>query len=282
MKKSKALLIITLIYVFAFAVGRLCALPVRGDIPKYFVFDSAATVAVFIFSVLFKNSSVYDAYWSFTPMVMSVVLFVNNRAFSAFQLIFLAIFLVWSVRLTANWITVFTGFDYEDWRYRKFRNETPKALWPAVNFFGIHYMPTFLVFLGMLPLFVISKTALGPLSLFGDAVMLFGIALEFFADRQMHAFLSSQHHGDVCSKGLWKYSRHPNYLGEISVWLGVFLVMLPYAPEYLYYIAGAAGIALMFNVISIPLMEKRQLKRRPAYKEYRRTTSRLLLLPNRK
>lgn len=107
-------------------------------------------------------------------------------------LIILAIYLLafvvgYLLRLTINWITVFTDFSYEDWRYIKFRNETPKIFWPVVNFFGIHFMPTLVVFAGMLPLFVIAKIELGVKSIPGILVMLFGILMEYFADRQMRA-----------------------------------------------------------------------------------------------
>lgn len=279
MKKVKDLAAIFLIYVLAYAVGIFFCRTLDNIIWKCFVFDTAATVFVFIFSVILKNSSVYDAYWSLTPMVISLCLFIGRRAFSPVQLLFLTVFNLWSVRLTANWVTVFTDFSYEDWRYRKYRNETPKLLWPVVNFFGIHYVPTLVVFLGMLPLFPLSADPLGPLALPGIAVMLFGIGLEFFADREMHAFLAHAEGGKVCRNGLWNYSRHPNYLGEITVWLGVYLTMLPFAPEHWYYIIGFLSVALLFNVISIPLMETRQRSRRPEYAEYAKTTSRLLLLP---
>lgn len=279
MKKVKDLAILFLIYVFAFAVGVVSCYFVRTPILKFFVFDSAATVIVFLFSVIFVNSSVYDPYWSLTPMVMAISLFIRNSAFSPFQLLFLAAFTIWSVRLTANWITVFTDFSYEDWRYRKFRAETSKQLWPIVNFFGIHYVPTVVVFLGMLPIFQIVKTPLGLKSLPGILIVLFGVALEFFADKQMHAFLSLKEEGKVCRRGLWKYSRHPNYLGEMTVWLGVFLTMLPYALKQWYYVIGFLSVVLLFNIVSIPLMEKRQLARRPDYLAYCQTTSRLLLLP---
>lgn len=282
MKKIRDLSIILIIYLIAYLCGAAACHCIDNIILKYFVFDTAATVIVFIFSVILVNSSVYDAYWSLTPMVISIWLFISRRAFSLFQLIFLTVFNLWSVRLTANWITVFTDFGYEDWRYRKFRNETSKPLWPVVNFFGIHYIPTIVVFLGMLPLFRIAENSIGIKSLPGIIVILTGTALEFFADRQMHAFLASGNKGSVCRNGLWKYSRHPNYLGEITVWLGVFLAMIPYSPEHWYCAVGFLSVALLFNVISIPLMETRQKSRRPDYYEYSVTTSRLLILPVKK
>lgn len=282
MRKIKDLGILLAIYFFAYAAGWLACLPFEHVIVKCFVFDTAATVVTFVFSVILGNSSVYDAYWSVTPLVIALCLFVGRQAFSPFQLLFLLVFALWAIRLTANWITVFTGFDYEDWRYRKYRSETSRLLWPVVNFFGIHYVPTVVVFLGMLPLFELTKDPLGAPALPGIAVVLCGVALEFFADRQMHAFLDSAERGAVCRSGLWAYSRHPNYLGEITVWLGVFLTMLPYAPSRWYYIVGFLSVALLFNVVSIPLMETRQRARRPDYAAYAEATSRLLLLPAKK
>ncbi len=281
MKKKKIhdLLIILLIYLLAFLIAYLPCIFLTSIMAKLFVFDSVATVVVFLFSVLLRNSSVYDAYWSLTPGVMIIWLFAAEKALSSMHLLFLAVFLLWSLRLTLNWVAVFTDFSYEDWRYRKYRAETPRLFWPLVNFFGIHYMPTLVVFAGMLPLFSISETAIGVMAIPGMLVMLFGIALEFYADRQMHRFLDSKKSGEVCTAGLWKYSRHPNYLGEIAFWCGVYLAMLPYDISHWRYGIGCLSVCVLFNVVSIPLMEKRQLSRRPAYMEYRQRTSRLLLRP---
>lgn len=278
-KKIKDLLVVLGIYILAFIVGYLSCIKVSDFILKLFVFDTVATIIIFIFSVILHNSSVYDAYWSVTPMIMIIWIFASGKIQNMMQIIFLLVFLAWSLRLTINWIEVFTDFSYEDWRYIKYRNETPPIFWPLVNFFGIHYMPTLLVFAGMLPLFSISKVTIGLISIPGIGVMLFGILMEFFADRQMHEFLSSGKKGEICNIGLWKYSRHPNYLGEISFWCGVFLVMLPYDRNHWFYGVGCLSICILFNVVSIPLMEKRQLERRPGYQEYKMKTSRLIIRP---
>lgn len=283
-KKSKSfdLLILTLIYSLAYLAGYYICRKAGGTVFRFFLFDLTATLVTFIFSVLLKNSSVYDAYWSLTPLLMALDLFITNRAFSFWQLLFLTVFSLWAVRLTINWITVFTDFSYEDWRYRKFRDENPPVLWFFINLTGIHLVPTLVVFLGFLPLFEIVKKPGNIAVLPGILVMLFGIALEFFADRDMHKFLKTSTKKTVCRNGLWQYSRHPNYLGEISVWAGVFLCMLPCAPEKWYYIIGAVSVTVLFNTVSIPLMETRQLDRRPDYAAYRQSTSRLLLLPVKK
>lgn len=282
MKKAKDLLCIALIYILAFVLGFLCCFRLENTILRFFVFDIAATVVTFLFSLLLHNSSVYDAYWSLTPMVMSIWLFIGMKAFSVWQILFLGVFNLWSLRLTLNWVTVFTDFSYEDWRYRKYREENVPFMWFVINFFGIHMVPTLVVFAGMLPLFALAAQPLSAAVIPGLILMLCGIALEFFADRQMHAHLASGAVGTVCRRGLWQYSRHPNYLGEMTVWVGVFVSMLPFAPERWYYVIGAVCVIVLFNVVSVPLMEKRQLSRRAEYAAYRSTTSRLLLLPPKK
>lgn len=279
MKKARDLMIIAFIYLVAYAVGLFACRTVSDTMLKFFVFDAVATVVTYVFSVLFKNSSVYDAYWSLTPLVMVLWLFDMKKVTGIYQILFLVAFCIWALRLTFNWCVVFTDFSYEDWRYKKYRDTTNRFTWPIVNFFGIHFMPTVIVFLGMLPIFVIAENELNALSLIGTAVLLIGVALEFFADRQMHAFLSENHGKIACRRGLWKYSRHPNYLGEITVWLGTYLAMVLSVPGYWYYGIGFLGVAILFNVVSIPLMEKRQIERRADYVEYQKETSRLLLRP---
>ncbi len=278
MNKKRDLTIIFFIYVLAFFVGVLAGNPFEDIFIKQLVFDVVATVVVFVFSVWLKNSSVYDAYWSLTPMVMSVWLFISCQSFSIMQLLFLVAFNIWGARLTINWVMVFTDFSYEDWRYKKFRDETPRLFWPVVNFFGIHFMPTAVVFLGMLPMYKVASMKLGVWSVLGVLVMLFGVALEYFADRDMHKHLAAAaSSGSVCRVGLWNYSRHPNYLGEITFWVGVFLTMLLSDFSSWYLGVGALMVALLFNCVSIPLMEKRQMQRRPEYAQYKKEVSRLLL-----
>ncbi|MCQ2498110.1 MAG: DUF1295 domain-containing protein [Lachnospiraceae bacterium] len=281
-KKTKDLLIVLLFYIISFGLAVIPCFFIEGLMLKVFVFDILATVLVFVFSAIMKNSSVYDPYWSVLPMIVSVWLLVDSGVYSLWTILFTVVFNIWSIRLTVNWMTVFTDFSYEDWRYRKFRSENKGLMWFIINFFGIHMVPTLVVFAGMLPMFVLYNKDINLMSVLGIAVMLFGVALEFFADRQMHAHLSDEKSKGVCQNGLWKYSRHPNYLGEMSFWVGVYICQLISKSEYWYYGCGALSVIILFNVVSVPLMEKRQLSRRSDYAEYKKHTSRVLLMPRRK
>lgn len=165
-----------------------------------------------------------------------------------------------------------------------YRDNHPK-LYPLINFTGIQMMPTLMVFAGFLSVINIMENELNYFSIIGIIIILLGVSFEFFADHQMHSFLKENAgKKEVCNKGLWKYSRHPNYLGEILVWVGTFVTFFVsnIKLENLYTIVGPAIMIFLFEVISIPMMEKRQLKRREAYKDYKEHTSRLILLPRKK
>jgi steroid 5-alpha reductase family enzyme len=115
----------------------------------------------------------------------------------------------------------------------------------------------------------------------GCLVSILGIVLEAAADATAHRF-RKEHPGQVNDRGLWKYSRHPNYLGEITFWWGVFFMMLSVEPESWHFFVGPLANTLLFIFISIPLMEKRQLRNKPDYQTYREETSMLLLLPKKR
>lgn len=280
--KILGLLLFSVFYIAAYIIGYFSSFLISNLILRLFIFDIVATFVIYLLSLPIKNSSLYDAYWSLTPFVMATYLLIISESLNVYHYIAYAVFAVWSFRLTINWIITFQDINWVDWRYRQIKENNNPFVWQMANFFGIMLMPTLLVFAGFVPLIFAFGSELNAFSLIGSGIILVGTALEFFADKQMHAFLKSENRGDVIRSGLWKYSRHPNYLGEILVWVGVYFVLFPAVTEYWYTFAGAVLIILLFNFISITLAEKRQLARRAAYSEYRMTTSRLLLLPPRK
>lgn len=280
--KIFGLLLFAVFYIAAYVIGYFSAFYIDELILRLFIFDIVATLVIYLLSLPIKNSSLYDAYWSLTPFVMATYLLVVSENLNVYHFIAYAVFAVWSFRLTINWVITFQDIKWVDWRYRQIKENNNPFVWQIANLFGIMLMPTLLVFAGFVPLILAFGSKLNAFSLIGSAVILIGTALEFFADRQMRAFLRSKDSGDVIRSGLWKYSRHPNYFGEILIWVGAYFVLFPAVTEYWYTFVGALLIILLFNFVSITLAEKRQLERREAYKEYRMTTSRLLLLPPRK
>ena len=101
--------------------------------------------------------------------------------------------------------------------------------------------------------------------------------MQGIADVQMHRYRKHRTTPFIRS-GLWKYSRHPNYLGEILMWWGVALAYVCIAPERWYLIAGAVANTLLFLCVSIPMADKRQA-RKEGFAEYKKQTRMLLPIP---
>ena len=117
------------------------------------VMDIVATIVVFAFSVIFRNSSFYDPYWSVAPMV--IVLFLALQPGSAElwrQGLLGLIILLWDTRLTANWLYTWHGLRHQDWRYVNLASRSGLFWWP-LSFVGVHMMPTLIVFAGCLPMY---------------------------------------------------------------------------------------------------------------------------------
>ncbi|MBH24702.1 MAG: hypothetical protein CMH57_09680 [Myxococcales bacterium] len=252
------------------------------DLPSWqiaLVADLAATTVVFGFSAALRNSSMYDPYWSVAPI--PIVLYFawtpQVEGVSPVRVgLVLTLVLLWGGRLTYNCVRRWGGLDHEDWRYQDLRRQTG-ALFPVVDFLGIHQMPTLLVFMGCMAAYAaVSAGAapLGALDALGFGVGLGGIAMELVADEQLHDWLTHRHSpGAIMDEGLWRYSRHPNYVGEVLFWWGLALLGWGALPGAWWVPLGAAAITVLFVTISVPLMEKRSLERRPGYAEHQAKVS---------
>ena len=239
-----------------------------------FIADAIATVVVFVFSIVFNNSSVYDPYWSVAPpfiVVYLMNLFPDGNELR--QIIILLLVLFWSIRLTLNWLRGWPGLNHQDWRYTSIAEKTGKLYWP-VSFVGIHFMPTVFVFLGCLPLFysLQSSETFNFLDVIAASFTFSAILTEWIADEQLIKFRKINSQGSFMKSGLWAFSRHPNYLGEISFWIGIFLFVvsasgLKNSSGY-WTAAGFISMVILFKFISIPLMEKRNIERKSGYNEY--------------
>jgi len=287
--KARALFLCLLVYLAAAGAAILAVSFLKDAHPIVVVAvaDLTATVVVFLFSVGVNNSSMYDAYWSVAPVVIGVYFFslaVPEHGSAVRQAVLLCLLSLWAVRLTVNWIITWTGISHEDWRYRNIREKTGKAYWLA-SFLGIQLFPTVVVFFGclsFLPALATGTKPFGPLDYVGTAVIIAAVLLELIADRQVHRFIrENKGKGMVCNRGLWRCTRHPNYLGEILFWWGVFLFGASSGFSWML-LPGPVLITVLFLFISIPMMEKHLMKSRPSYGEYKKVTSVLIPLPPRK
>ncbi|MCB9371540.1 MAG: DUF1295 domain-containing protein [Microthrixaceae bacterium] len=245
----------------------------------------AGTVVIFVFSRAVNNTSMFDAYWSLAPPVVAVSLVIAAEPGvpGARQALVLAVVLLWAVRLTANWARGWPGLDHEDWRYVEMRTNG-HPYW-VQSFFGLHLVPTIEVYLGCLPLVPALARGTEPLGPLDGLAMLVGLAavtVELVADEQLRRFNRTKAAGDICADGLWSWSRHPNYFGELCFWWSLFLFGVAAAPGYWWTVVGAISITVMFAAASIPMIERRSAERRPAWAEYARRTPVLVPRPPRR
>ena len=263
---------ILIAYAVAFAAGLTAGLAVDLTHPLTvgFAADLAATLTVFAFSFVFDNSSFYDPYWSVAPPLLALywALGAAPEVNGARQILVIGLVTLWGARLTWNWWRGWGGLAHEDWRYVDLRASSGRAYW-LVSLIGIHLMPTVQVFLGCLAVWVavgVGTRPLGGLDGLGLLVTLGAIWIEARADTELVRFRrSSPPREAILASGVWAWSRHPNYFGEMSFWWGLWLFAVAAVPSYWWTVIGPLAITLLFRFASLPLIEGRMLQRRPGF-----------------
>lgn len=272
--RINSFLIIAVVYLLATVVGILLYKVTNFHFAiSLLLADIAATIFVFIFSLIFKNASVYDPYWSVQPAVI-ITAFAIKHGVNLLGIMLLIAIWFWAVRLTANWAYTFKGLDSQDWRYTMLKEKTG-SFYPIINFVGIHLVPTLVVYGCVLPVVyaIVYGYEANIASIIFCALAILSATLQGIADIQMHSFRKKKVGGFI-RDGLWKYSRHPNYLGEILQWWNVALAVVICSQNWLL-ILGAVFNTLLFIFVSIPLADGRQSKKE-GWEEYKKQTRNLL------
>lgn len=280
MKQSRirSFLFTIIVYALALVVGLFVYGRMRGGVLfRVFAADIAATLFLFFVSLPLENASVYDPYWSVAPIVILPLAMREFGAWNAGTIALLCCVTYWGIRLTANWAYTFQGYDHQDWRYTMLR-ERSGAFYPLVSLFGIMLFPTLVVFFCLLPaLHYIQFGGINLVTLLGFALCVSAATLQLVADVQLHRFQrQANNRGQIIRHGVWRHARHPNYLGEILMWWGVFVVLVSVRPSLWPLGIGALTNTLMFLFISIPMAESRMAGYKEGFDRYVQETNRLL------
>jgi len=240
--------------------------------------------AAWAFCVKIKNFSPVDAFWA-ACIGLSSLFFLLMDSPNPKEIVAAILIGTWGARLGYHLARrIAKHHPDEDTRYEKLRE-----VWKGkVNMMFLLFFlgQAVSVFLLALPFHIIASDpdpTFTPLSIIGAIVALTGLVGETIADKQMSAFKAADPSPkSVCRKGLWKYSRHPNYFFESVIWVGFFLFAAgsPWGWTTIY--APAIITFLLLKVTGIPPTEASALKRKgEAYREYQRTTSAFVPLPPR-
>jgi steroid 5-alpha reductase family enzyme len=250
---------------------------------------SAGAIAVLMLfvwaiSVAIRDASVVDIAWGFGFVVTGWTAFLVGDGPSPRSWLMVALVSIWGLRLTLHLAKRNIGKG-EDFRYQRMRAEHPAnfPLWTLANVFGLQGA---LMFVVSLPV-QMAMVAGGPDSLTlldfaGVALWVIGLAFEAIGDLQLQRFKADPaNQGKVMDRGLWRYTRHPNYFGDAVVWWGHFLVCAS-RPEMLWTVVGPLAMSFLLTRVSgVPMLERSMAKRKPGYAEYMERTSGFFPLPPR-
>lgn len=229
----------------------------------------------YFISILKKRNDVADIAWGLGFVLLAWISFY----FSNFSLIGLVVNIfvtIWGVRLSSH-IYLRNRNKGEDARYLVWRQEW--KYFYLRSFFQVFMLQGLLLFLIVYPVIFINTNAeinFNYLYLFGILVWIFGFLFESIADWQLKNFISRpENKGKIMQNGLWKYSRHPNYFGEVTMWWGIFLIAL-ILPNGIYTIFGPLTITfLILSVSGIPMLEKKY-EGNLIFEEYKKKTSKFI------
>ncbi len=280
--RGRSLAYVTALYIAAVGISFAVAAPWGTNHPltALFVGYAVTMVVVYIGSQIVLNGSTFDPWWSVVPAAYAVwfaVIFDDAGGFSSGdqrRWIVAALTLLWGGRLTANWTLSWPGLHHEDWRYRMLYDKLPIPRW-AVSLTCVHLFPTAVVALGSIPFVSVathSDRDFGIFDIAGILVVIIGVGLSHFADVDLRRFNRNKKPGDTLTSGLWSRSRHPNYLGEILWWWGLWLLALGADPGSWWTGIGALAMTIMFLTASIPMAENRSSQRRPDWETYKAAT----------
>jgi steroid 5-alpha reductase family enzyme len=249
----------------------LAALPVMLGI---------ATVA-WVMATIRRNVGLVDIFWSLFFVAGAVMYVAAIPNVEARALLVFAVVTIWSLRLSIylaarNWNAP------EDHRYRAIRERNqPGFAWKS--WYLVFGMQAVLAWLISAPLAasMISPEPIGYLDALGAALAVFGIGFEALADRQLARFkLDPQNAGGIMDRGLWRYTRHPNYFGEFCVWWGFYCIALG-AGAWWTLFSPLLMTALLLRISGVALLEKDIGERRPGYRDYATRTNAFIPGPRR-
>ena len=227
----------------------------------------------FVISLLIKRNDIADIAWGLGFVTIVIFLFIT-QAPTLLSVFVYILTLIWGLRLTIH-IGLRSKGKPEDFRYKKWREEWGKYF-VLRSYLQVYLLQGFFMWIISLPIILVSMAKNQPISPFilvGSIVWLIGFVFESIGDYQLMLFIKQrQNKSDIMQTGLWKYTRHPNYFGEVLVWWGIFIMVLPL--EYgLWAIISPITISfLLLYVSGIPMLEAKY-KDNVAFEEYKKRTS---------
>ncbi|OGD83025.1 hypothetical protein A2572_01025 [Candidatus Collierbacteria bacterium RIFOXYD1_FULL_40_9] len=223
-------------------------------------------------SLVLKRSDVADLAWGLGFICISLFLYLNNPQNPTIKIVSLLVFF-WGSRLSWDIFDRLINSS-EDYRYLQLRQQWGKWFYIR-SFFQVYLLQGIFMFLISLGIIYASQSTANSLSLqiiSGLVIWYIGFALEYVADTQLKDFINMpQNKGRLMTEGLWKFSRHPNYFGEVTQWWGIF-ILVANQQSLISLISPITITILILFVSGIPMLEKKYADR-PDWQDYKNRTS---------
>lgn len=231
---------------------------------------------LWIISVFLTNASIVDPFWGMSYVLAGIWYYLQTDGFEIRKQIVLALVIIWGLRLSIYlmWRNFGKG---EDFRYQKFREDYGKKRYWWVSFFQVFLLQGILAWFISVPLlaamYYTDNSVLGIFDYLAIVIWLIGFTFEAGGDFQMARFKSiSANKGKVLNKGFWKYTRHPNYFGDATVWWAYGLFSIA-AGAYIPILGSILMTFLIIRVSGVMLLERSLKDKKPEYQDYIRKTS---------
>lgn len=243
-----------------------------------FVLQSLLVIFIFMnlfffVSVIFKRNDIADSAWGIGFLVVAIFNLIASGNFLQTKLVITFLVFLWGLRLS-SYITLRNWGKSEDYRYKEWKEKWGKSALLR-SYLQVFLLQGFFMFLVSLPVTLFNRFGGVPfnISVLGISVWILGFYFETVGDLQMFYFKKDpKNKGKVMDQGLWQYTRHPNYFGEVTMWWGIWLLTVGSTYWYIGIIGPITISFLILKVSGIPLLEKKYEGNRE-FEKYKSKTS---------
>lgn len=243
-------------------------------------------LAIWLIGLVLRDSSIVDMWFAPCIAIAASIGYLLGAGAESRRLLVMLLAIAWAARLGGY--LIWRNWGREDRRYARLRQhiESQGKSYALHSLIHVNLQQGVMVVIIVTPfLFAQASTFPSELGLFGyagAALVIFGIVFEAIADRQLMRFrIDPGNAGRVLDRGLWRYSRHPNYFGECCVWVGFGVIAAEVPWGWVGFLSPAVMAWGILGMMGKELVERRMLKKRPDYEDYVRRTSGFFPLPPR-